>query len=85
MKKRLLVKLVARDSPCVDEVMRSNPYVYIKSHPKGEERVPSIAFHLSTTADGVDVAKKRVTEALVQLTELIKQKGGKITDMKSTA
>ncbi|MCW4034363.1 MAG: molybdopterin-binding protein [Candidatus Bathyarchaeota archaeon] len=71
-------------APCVDEVMHTNPYVYIKSHPKGEERLPQIEFHLSTTADDVDVAKKRVTEALVQLTELIRQKGGKITDIKST-
>ena len=70
-------------APCVDTVMQNNPYVYIKSHPKGEERLPLIEFHLSTTAENVDVAKKRVTTALVQLTELVKQKGGKIKPIES--
>jgi molybdenum cofactor synthesis domain-containing protein len=65
-------------APVVDKVMQNNPNVYIKSHPKGEERLPCIEFHLSTTANNALAAKERVTKAVVQLTELIIQKGGKI-------
>jgi nicotinamide-nucleotide amidase len=65
-------------APVVDTVMENNPTVYIKSHPKGEERIPCIEFHLSTTADNLLDAKKRVTKAVEQLTTFVKQKGGKI-------
>lgn len=65
-------------APVVDKVMHENVYVYIKSHPKGAERVPRIEFHLSTTADNSDVARKRVNRALAQLCELIEKKGGRI-------
>ncbi len=65
-------------APVIDNVMHDNPYVYIKSHPKGVERVPRIEFHLSTTADNSDVARNRVNRALAQLCELIEKKGGKI-------
>lgn len=69
-------------APLVEQVMHNNPYVYIKSHPKGAERVPRIEFHLSTTAKGSATARKHVTKALLQLSELIKDKGGKIRPAK---
>lgn len=65
-------------APVIDEVMHDNPYVYIKSHPKGAERVPRIEFHLSTTAKDPKTAKNRVSKALSQLSEMIQNKGGKI-------
>jgi len=70
-------------APLIDEVMHDNPYVYVKSHPKGSERVPRIEFHLSTTAKDSSVARNRVSKALVQLSELIQGKGGKIKPVKT--
>jgi len=65
-------------APLIDSVMQNNPLVYIKSHPKGTERVPYIEFHLSTTAKDTVTAKSRVSKALIQLTELIQVKGGRV-------
>jgi nicotinamide-nucleotide amidase len=70
-------------APLIDKVMRSNPHVYIKSHPKGEERVPRIEFHFSTTAKDSNTARKKVSKALLQLREHIQKKGGKIKSIKS--
>ncbi|UCC58198.1 MAG: nicotinamide mononucleotide deamidase-related protein [Candidatus Bathyarchaeum sp.] len=70
-------------APLIDKVMHNNPYVYIKSHPKGAERVSRIEFHLSTTAKDSSTARKRVSRALLQLSELIQEKGGKIKPVKS--
>ena len=70
-------------APLIDKVMHSNPHVYIKSHPKGAERVPRIEFHLSTTAKDSSTARKHVSKALLQLTELIQEKGGKIKPIKA--
>jgi nicotinamide-nucleotide amidase len=70
-------------APLIEKVMHSNPHVYIKSHPKGAERVPRIEFHLSTTSKDSSTARKHVSKALIQLTELIQEKGGKIKPVKS--
>jgi len=69
-------------APLIDRIMHDNPYVYIKSHPKFEERTPHLEFHLSTTADNSEVAKKRVEKALTQLSEVLQEKGGKIKPSK---
>jgi molybdenum cofactor synthesis domain-containing protein len=65
-------------APLIDRVMHDNPYVYIKSHPKGEERIPHLELHLSTTAENSGLAKKRVSRALIQLSDIIQVTGGKI-------
>ncbi|UCC33027.1 MAG: competence damage-inducible protein A [Candidatus Bathyarchaeota archaeon] len=65
-------------APIIDEVMHNYPRVYIKSHPKGAERIPKIELHLSTTAEDPKIAKERVSRALRQLSERIQKKGGKI-------
>jgi len=70
-------------APLIDQVMHDNPYVYIKSHPKGAERIPRIEFHFSTTSKDFGVARKRVSKAFVQLSELIQGKGGKIRPIKA--
>jgi molybdenum cofactor synthesis domain-containing protein len=51
--------------------------------PKGAERIPRIEFHFSTTAKKSGVARKRVSNAFVQLSELIQEKGGKIKPSKT--
>lgn len=63
-------------APFIDNVMHANPYIYIKSHPMGAERRPKVELHISTTAKNVATAKKRVSRALVQLTEIVEAKGG---------
>ncbi|MCW4002118.1 MAG: nicotinamide mononucleotide deamidase-related protein [Candidatus Bathyarchaeota archaeon] len=69
-------------APLIDLVMHDNPYVYIKSHPKGAERISRIEFHFSATAKNSGIARRRVTKAFVQLSELIEGKGGKIRPIK---
>lgn len=71
-------------SPSIDKVMHDNPYVYIKSHPKGQEGIPHIELHLSTTAEDSATAKNRVSRAIIQITETVQAKGGKITRFKKT-
>ncbi|MDH5754986.1 MAG: nicotinamide mononucleotide deamidase-related protein [Candidatus Bathyarchaeota archaeon] len=65
-------------APLIDEVMHDNPYVYVKSHPRGEERKPHIEIHFSTTSKGSKTAKERLGKAIIQLSELIERNGGKI-------
>ncbi len=64
-------------APIVDKAMHDNPFIYVKSHPMGAEQKPSIELHLSTTAGDAGVAKKRLSRALVQLTDAVKAVGGK--------
>ena len=64
-------------APLIDQVMHANPYVYIKSHPRGEERKPHIEIHFSTTAKDSKTAKDRLGKAIIQLSELIERNGGK--------
>ncbi|MEM3698208.1 MAG: molybdopterin-binding protein, partial [Candidatus Bathyarchaeia archaeon] len=65
-------------APLIDKTMHDNPYVYIKSHPKGAEKKPHIEIHLSTTAKNSKTAKDRIGRAIIQLSELIKERGGKV-------
>jgi molybdenum cofactor synthesis domain-containing protein len=66
-------------APFVDVVMKDNPYVYIKSHPKGAETTPVIEFHVSTTAKDASEAKKIVKKAVAELKELVQAKAGTVT------
>ncbi len=65
-------------APFIDRTMNDNPHVYIKSHPHGGEGVPHLELHLSTTTQNSNTAKRYVSRALLQITELIQAKGGKI-------
>jgi molybdenum cofactor synthesis domain-containing protein len=65
-------------APLIDKVMHDNACVYIKSHPKGEENIPHIELHFSTTAKGSRTGKSRLGEAIIQLSELIERNGGKV-------
>lgn len=70
-------------APLIDQVMHDNACVYIKSHPKGEEDIPHIELHFSTTAKDSKTGKNRLGEAIIQLSELIEKKGGKTRIRKS--
>ena len=69
-------------APIIDQVMHDNPYVYIKSHPKGGERTSRIELHFSTTSEDTETAKDRVGRAIIQISEMIKAKKGKIRPLK---
>jgi molybdenum cofactor synthesis domain-containing protein len=69
-------------APILDEVMHDNPYVYIKSHPKAAERIPHLELHFSTTSDDSSVARRRIGRAVVQISEMIKRKGGEARPIK---
>jgi molybdopterin-biosynthesis enzyme MoeA-like protein len=65
-------------APLIDQTMHDNPYVYIKSHPKGEEEKPHLEIHFSTTAKDSKTAKDRLEKAIIQLSELVQKNNGKI-------
>jgi nicotinamide-nucleotide amidase len=65
-------------APLIDKVMNDNSCVYIKSHPKGEENIPHIELHFSTTAKDSRMGKNRLGNAILQLSELIEKSGGKV-------
>ena len=69
-------------APIIDQVMHDNPYVYIKSHPKGEEKTSRIELHFLTTSEDAETAKDRVGRAIIQISEMIKAKRGKIRPLK---
>ncbi|MEM3162014.1 MAG: nicotinamide mononucleotide deamidase-related protein [Candidatus Bathyarchaeia archaeon] len=65
-------------APLIDITMQDNPHVYIKSHPSGSETNPRIEIHFSTVAKDSNLAKGRIGKAMIQLSELINNKGGRI-------
>jgi molybdenum cofactor synthesis domain-containing protein len=65
-------------APVIEEIMRNNPYVYIKSHPKISEKTHHIELHFSTTSDDQSVAKQRIEKAILQISEIIRGRGGRI-------
>jgi len=69
-------------APMLDMAMHDNPYVYIKSHPKRSEGTSHLELHFSTTSDDSKVARQRIERAILQLSEMIRKKGGVITPLK---
>jgi len=71
-------------APLIDEVMRDNLYVYIKSHvyvrssKQPSETRPHIELHFSTTVENGNVATERLNKAIEQLSGLIRKNGGKV-------
>jgi molybdenum cofactor synthesis domain-containing protein len=65
-------------APMIDQVMRDNPLIYIKSHPRGMENRPHLEIHLSLRASYGDRAEERLERAASQLAHLITQQGGKV-------
>jgi molybdenum cofactor synthesis domain-containing protein len=65
-------------APLIDKTMRGNPYVYIKSHPTGEEEKSHIELHFSTTTKDSRTAKKWLEKAIIQMSELVEKNDGKM-------
>ena len=70
-------------APLIDQTMHDNPAVYIKSHPRGEEKKPHIEIHFSITARNPKTSEDCLEKAAVQLSDLIEKKGGKTTAKKA--
>jgi nicotinamide-nucleotide amidase len=71
-------------APLIDKVMKENPDIYIKSHPKLEDNKESLLeLHFSTTAKEAKRTKKRLSKAMTQLSELIKENKGKVKTAKT--
>jgi molybdenum cofactor synthesis domain-containing protein len=70
-------------APLIDEVMHDNPYVYIKSHPQASEKVPHLELHLSTTSSDPKTARQKIGRVIIQISEMIQEKGGKVKPIES--
>ena len=71
-------------APLIDHAMHDNEFVYIKSHPKGEEKTPHIELHFSTTSKDGKSAKDKLGKAIMQLSEFIEKNGGKVRVQKKS-
>lgn len=71
-------------APLIDQVMRYNPHVYIKSHvytkgnPEPSEGRPHIELHFSTTTETSKNASKRLDKAIANISRLIESNGGRV-------
>ena len=65
-------------APLIDEVMRDNSGVYVKSHPKGRENMPHIEIHVSTMVDEGGNAEEKLRKTVVQLSGLVEEIGGRV-------
>jgi molybdenum cofactor synthesis domain-containing protein len=66
-------------APLTAQAMQENPSVYIKSHPKGEERKPHIEIHLSMMASNSEMAEEHLEKAENQILKLIDEYNNKKT------
>jgi molybdenum cofactor synthesis domain-containing protein len=65
-------------APLIDRVMHDNAGVYIKSHPRGGENKPHMEIHFSITAADSGNIGQKVTNAIRQLSALIRETGGEV-------
>jgi nicotinamide-nucleotide amidase len=65
-------------APLIDEVMRDNPGVYVKSHPKGSESMSHIEIHVSTMVGEGGNAEEKLRKAVVQISGLVGEIGGRV-------
>ena len=65
-------------APLIDAIMRENPHVYIKSHPKGAEPTPLIELYFTATSESEGLSKKRVGKAIKQISKKIIENGGAV-------
>ena len=71
-------------APLIDQTMRDNASIYIKSHPKGAEGAPHIELHFSMTAKDPKTVRNRLGKAITQLSELVEKMGGRIKAPRKT-
>ena len=65
-------------SPLIDEWRRANPGIYIKSHPRGRESVPTLEIHISARGGIGGALDSLLDRAERSFEALIKGAGGRI-------
>jgi nicotinamide-nucleotide amidase len=65
-------------APLIDETMRDNLGIYIKSHPRGAENKPRIEIHFSMTTVNKQKAHGQIQKAKSQLSGAIARNKGKV-------
>ncbi|MFX0096780.1 MAG: molybdopterin-binding protein [Candidatus Hodarchaeota archaeon] len=65
-------------APLIEQIMKKNPYVYVKSHPLGYEGISKVVIHI--TATGGEEAKRMVGEVSKILKKELTTRGGKIKE-----
>jgi len=68
-------------APMIDEVSRDSPHVYVKSHPKLDERSIWIELHLSTMAESDAEGGSRISRVEDRIRSLIEENGGLVEKM----
>jgi molybdopterin-biosynthesis enzyme MoeA-like protein len=71
-------------APLIDKVMHDNSGVYVKSHPKREEKRPHIEIHFSIKAKDIEKPEEKLQKAIAQLSSLIEKSSGKVFNDKRT-
>jgi len=66
-------------APLIDQVMRRNAGVYVKSHPKRTENKPHIELHLTANLKREETPAEKLQKAAEELAVLIEKNGGKVT------
>jgi nicotinamide-nucleotide amidase len=75
----------SRLAPFVDQVMKDNPGIYIKSHPITSDDRPRVELHLTMIATEAAQPDNLIALATKQLTALIKANGGTVQEQTQTA
>ena len=79
----LIVKGIGESSlsPIIDEVMKENPYVYIKSHPRNSEFLGRfIELHISALCENPRNSRSVVEKACIEISNLTTQTGALVRE-----
>lgn len=68
-------------APIIDQVLKMNPKVYIKSHPKREEGGAYIELHFSTSDESLDKCLRLIEVSTSEIRRHVVERGGKITEI----
>ncbi len=77
--KRVLVSKIIESelAPFIEDAVKKNPFVYIKSHPRGkEDGISKIELQITATAEDYSIASKRVNDAMKQMISMILKHNG---------
>lgn len=65
-------------APIIEQVLKGNPRVYIKSHPKREEGVAYVELHLSTSVEKREEGERLIEFTASELRKFITERGGRV-------
>jgi molybdopterin-biosynthesis enzyme MoeA-like protein len=68
-------------SPIIEQAMKNNPGIYIKSHPKHGEGTSLIELHFSTMKEEINEGEKIINKAIEEISLQIIKKGATIEEI----